>query len=82
MIEINRKIKRLVPTARRAIVVTILPAEGEMAASIEVREKGRRGGFRVTLAGLHTILAQRAVEQRRRRPGVRQAVSGVGVRAR
>lgn len=44
----------------RPVVVTLHPATESASAEVEVREKGRHGGYRVTFGALFTMLATRA----------------------
>lgn len=59
----------------RPVIVTLHPATMTTAAEVEVREKGRRGGYRITFGSLLTALATRAagleMQGRRARRGGR-----------
>jgi len=59
---LERRVRRVVLSDRRNLVVTLLPGAVPM---LELREKGRRSGYTVTLAGLFTMLAVRAADQKR-----------------
>lgn len=63
MTALTRPVRRVVPRERRNLVVTLFPANGSALGAlpqIEVRESGRRVGYRVTIATLYTMLATRA----------------------
>ena len=62
---LNRRLKRAVPDPRRPLVVMLHPAHGELPALIEVREKGRRSGPRISIPALHSLLVRREVDGRR-----------------
>lgn len=71
---ITRKVRREAPGPRRPIIITLEPGE---EPTIEVREKGRRSGYRIPVRSLYTVLAQRAADNAlalrrlRRRGGAR-----------
>lgn len=72
MTQLTRRIRRVVPGSAllsgphgRTLVVTLLPADEHGPTMIEVREKGRRTGYRVSIGSLYVILATRDVEARR-----------------
>lgn len=67
MTALLRPVRRVVARERRNLVVTLFPgtinADAGYAGAqpqIEIREAGRRIGYRVTIATLYTMLATRA----------------------
>jgi len=79
MTPLSRKLRRTVAHPRGSktlvLVVTMEPLGAE-GALIEVREKGRRSGFQITVAALYQMLAQReadrAVAERRAKRAMRR----------
>lgn len=65
MIRLERPVRRVVPAARRDLVVTLRLEGG--TPLVGVREKGRRRGFEVTPGALMVILAQREADAARAR---------------
>lgn len=57
MTRLARKVRRVAGEGRDSFVVILHPEDGAMGASIEVREKGRRKGFRIEVSRLYTRLA-------------------------
>ena len=57
MTALTRPVRRVVARERRNLVVTLFPGD---VPEIEVREAGRRTGYRVSIATLYTMLATRA----------------------
>lgn len=57
MTRLERRVRRSVGEGRDGYVVILHPADGSLAASIEVRERGRRKGYRIELGRLYTRLA-------------------------
>lgn len=69
MTGLNRKVRR----AAGDYVVILHPGQ---FPTIEVREKGRRAGFSVTVGGLHTMLAMRAADIRTQGRAARRVMRG------
>ncbi len=63
MTRLGRRVRREVPQPRRSLIVTLAPCGED--GTVEVREKGRRRGFAITVSALYVILAQREAESRR-----------------
>jgi len=63
MTELTRKVRRVVK-GDRTLVVTLIPWDEHGPTTIEVREKGRRTGYRVSIGSLYVMLATRAAELR------------------
>jgi hypothetical protein len=57
MTRLARKVRRVAGDGRDSFVVILHPDDGAMGASIELREKGRRKGYRIELSRLYTRLA-------------------------
>jgi len=57
---LTRRVRRSVSTRFRPLVVMLHPGA---EPTIELREKGRRSGFTITLASLFVVLAERAAAQ-------------------
>lgn len=58
---LKKAVTRVAPrSSGRALVVTLWPATETSVAEIEIREKGRRAGYRVSIASAFTMLATRA----------------------
>lgn len=57
MTRLERMVRRIAGEGREAFVVILHPGDGSMGPSIEVREKGRRKGYRVEVSRLYTRLA-------------------------
>lgn len=74
MTRLERKVRRAVGDGRDAYVVILHPADGSMEASVEIRERGRRAGYRIGLGRLYTRLALLAVEQGARNMRLRVAL--------
>lgn len=62
MTALARKVRRETPSTPRPLIVSLIPP-----GIIEVREKGRRAGFSLTVGSLYVILAERAASARKRR---------------
>ena len=60
MTPLSRPVRRSVPSPRRPLVVSLTLESGE--AVLSVREKGRRQGYAITVAGLFLVLAKRAAD--------------------
>jgi hypothetical protein len=71
---LTRTIIRKVARERRSLIVELRPDLHGQGPTITVREAHSRAGFTITIASLHTILAQRAAENARtgRRKRVRR----------
>jgi len=61
MTKLLRLVRRDAAAGRRALVVTLHPPNGSMSASMGLREKRRRTGYRITLDDLFYLLARRAM---------------------
>lgn len=75
MTKLERKVRRVAAITGRGLVVTLFPAEGAMPASLELRELGRRTGYRVTLASLRIILAAREADRARHERELKRRVA-------
>lgn len=62
--KLSRRVRREVPAQGRRLVLEVEPAGAE-AATISVREKGRRraSGYTITVGALYYILAAKAADQ-------------------
>lgn len=57
MTRLERAVRRAAGDGRDAFVIILHPADGSMGPSVEVREKGRRKGYRIEVGRLYTRLA-------------------------
>ncbi len=81
MTKLTRPVKRAVEAGSRELIVVLTPGGGQRPALVEVREKGRRAGYAITVGSLFVMLAMRAADPKRaarkmRRRGVPSGIGG------